>query len=442
VGLAPKTEFVLRADSHLAYQVFGTGNAKVLMLYGVPSHLDYFWEFPIQVRVHERLALLARVAVYDWRGYGMSDPLPQGGYPIEELAADALAVLDAAHFERAVLWGDFTGGAVAVWLAVHCPARVAGLILVDSFARLRADAGYDIGFSEAEVAERRALFQAAWGTGASIELVAPSLAADEHLREQWARYERMSCTPTAMVKAIDVMTSVDVRDLLSEVAVPTLVVHSATNGIVPVVHGRYLAEHIPGARYVEVEADEVFEWTTGGVTGEVAEFLTGTRTAAHVHRSLQVVLFADIVESTNRVAAMGDDAWRDLLSDFRSLVRTELDRYDGREVSTRGDDFFAVVGSPSVAVEIARAIKSAAATLGLRVRCGIHLGEVEHHGDDFTGIAVHIAARIIGVAQPDEILVSQTVRDALIGSGVVLASRGVHELKGVPDHWHLFALEH
>ena len=194
-------------------------------------------------------------------------------------------------------------------------------------------------------------------------------------------------------------------------------------------HGRYLADHIAGARYVEVEADEVLEWTTGGVTGEVAEFLTGTRTAAHVHRSLQVVLFADIVDSTNRVVAMGDDAWRDLLSDFRSLVRTELDRYDGREVSTRGDDFFAVVGNPSVAVEIARAIKSAAATLGLRVRCGIHLGEVENHGDDFSGIAVHIAARIVGVAQPDEILVSQTVRDALIGSGVVLASRRAQELK-------------
>jgi class 3 adenylate cyclase len=244
-----------------------------------------------------------------------------------------------------------------------------------------------------------------------------------------------------MVNAFDVMSSLDVRDLLSEVTVPTLVVHSATNGIVPVAHGRYLASHIPGAKYVEVDADEVFEWTTGGVTGEVAEFLTGTRTAAHVHRSLQVVLFADVVDSTNQLVAMGDDAWRDLLSDFRSLVRRELDRYDGREVSTRGDDVFAVVGSPSVAVEIARAIKTAAGTLGLRVRCGIHLGEVEHHGNDFTGIAVHIAARIVGVAQPDEILVSQTVRDALIGSGVVLTSRGVHELKGVPDHWHLFALE-
>jgi pimeloyl-ACP methyl ester carboxylesterase len=194
VGLAPKTEFVLRADSHLAYQVFGTGNAKVLMLYGVPSHLDYFWEFPIRVRVHERLARLARVAVYDWRGYGMSDPLPTGGYPIEELAADALGVLDAAHFERTVLWGDFAGGA-AVWLAVHCPERVDGLVLVDSFARLRADAGYDIGFSEAEVAERRALFQAVWGTGASIELVAPSLAADEHLREQWAAIRTCSPVP-------------------------------------------------------------------------------------------------------------------------------------------------------------------------------------------------------------------------------------------------------
>ena len=208
----------------------------------------------------------------------------------------------------------------------------------------------------------------------------------------------------------------------------------------PVVHGRYLAEHIPGARYAEVEADEVFEWTTGGVTDEVAEFVTGTRAAAHAHRSLQVVLFVDIANSTNRAATMGDDAWRDLLSDFRSLVRRELDRFEGREVNTRGDDFFAVIGSPSVAVETARAIRSGAAALGLRVRCGLHLGELEHHGDDFTGVAVHIGARIAAIAQPDDILVSQTMRDALVGSDVPLVNRGTQDLRAVPGHWQVFAV--
>ena len=440
MGLAPKTQFVARGGAHLAYQVFGGGAARMLMLYGVPSHLDYFWDFPVQVRVYERLARLARIAAYDWRGFGMSDPLPVGGYPIEELASDALAVLDAAGFEHAFLWGNYGGGAVALWLAVHCPERVSGLILVDAFACMRSHPDYEIGFSDAELAERRAFLESSWGTGASIEMLSASLAADEHVREQWARYERMSATPSAIVDAFDVMNAIDVRDLLGEIAVPTLVVHSATNAVVPVVHGRYLAEHIPGARYAEVEADEVFEWTTGGVTEEVAEFVTGTRAAAHAHRSLQVVVFVDIANSTNRAATMGDDAWRDLLSDFRSLVRRELDRFEGREVNTRGDDFFAVIGSPSVAVETARAIRSGAAALGLRVRCGLHLGEVEHHGDDFTGVAVHIGARIAAVAQPDEILVSQTMRDALVGSDMPLVNRGTQDLRGVPGHWQLFAV--
>jgi class 3 adenylate cyclase len=325
-------------------------------------------------------------------------------------------------------------------LAVHCPERVVGLILVDAFACLRAYPDYEIGFSDEELDERRAFFKSSWGTGASIGLVSVSLAADDHAREQFARCEQMSATPSALVDAMDVQNAIDVRDLLGEVAVPTLVVHSATNAVVPVVHGRYLAEHIPGARYVEVEADEVFEWTTGGATAEVAEFVTGTRVAAHARRSLQVVLFVDIVDSTNWAATMGDDAWRDLLSDFRSVVRRELNRFEGREVNTRGDDFFAVIESPPVAVETARAIRSGAATLGLQVRCGLHLGEVEHYGDDFTGLTVHIGARIAALAQPDEILVSETMRDALVGPDVALVTTGRHDLKGVPGHWQLFAV--
>jgi pimeloyl-ACP methyl ester carboxylesterase len=440
VSLAPKTQFARRGDADLAYQVYGDGPTNVLFIHGVPEHLELQWQFPLAVRANERLARLARVAQYDWRGYGMSDPLPPSGYSIEELAADALAVLDAAGFADAVAWGDTVGGAVAVWLAVHYPTRVNGLVLVDAYACVPARPGYDLGWTEAAIAERRELFRSVWGTGAGIALLAPSLAGDDRLRDEWARYERVSATPNSFLAHYDLSLTLDVRGLLGEIAVPTLVVHSATNPVIPIVFGRYLAANIAGARFVEVTSDSPLEWTTGGIAGEVAEFLTGSRAGAHVERSLQVVLFADIAESTVRAAAMGDDAWRDLLGDFRRVVRRALDRYGAREVNTRGDDFFAVVASPSVAIEIAREIRSQAAVLDLEVRTGLHLGEVEQQGDDFAGLAVHIGARIAALAKPGEILVSQTVRDALIGSETDLTKRGTEVLKGVPGEWQIFAV--
>jgi pimeloyl-ACP methyl ester carboxylesterase len=440
VVLAPKVQFVERCAAHLAYQVYGDGPARVVYIAGLGTHLEQIWQFPVAVRSLERQAQLARIAMYDLRGFGMSDALPAGGYPIEEIAADALAVWDAAGFERAVLRGDIIGGAVAVWLAVHCPERVEGLILNDATACFRRRPGYEIGLAEPEMAEQRAFLQSRWGTGATIGILAPSMAGDERLVEEWARYERQVATPSSIVAAFDVAAAIDVRDLLPRVAAPTLVLHSATNGLLPVTHGRYLAEHIPGAQYVEVADDMALEWKAGSFA-DLAEFLTGSRAAAHVERSLQVLLFTDIVDSTNRAAAMGDNAWRDLLSDFRGAVRIVLERYDAREVSTRGDDFFAVVGSPSVAVEVARSIRQGAAALGLDVRSGLHLGEVEQQAGDFAGLAVHIGARIQALAEPREILVSRTVRDALIGSNITWASRGHHHLKGVPGEWQLFAVQ-
>jgi pimeloyl-ACP methyl ester carboxylesterase len=440
VVLAPKVQFVERGAAHLAYQVYGDGPARVVYIPGIGTHREQMWQFPATVRSLERQARLARTAMYDHRGCGMSDALPAGGYPIEEHAADALAVWDAAGFERAVVRGHFFGGAVAVWLAVHCPERVEGLILYDATACLQARPGYEIGLAEPEMAQLRAFLQSLWGTGATIGMLAPSMAGDERVVEEWARYERQVATPSSIVAGFDVTAAIDVRDLLPQVAAPTLVLHSATNGLYPVTHGRYLAEHIPGAQYIEIADDIALEWRDESFA-DVAEFLTGSRAAAHVERSLQVLLFTDIVESTNRAAAMGDNAWRHLLSDFRRAVRTVLERYDAREVNTHGDDFFAVVGSPSVAVEVARSIRHEAAALGLDVRSGVHLGEVEHQAGDFAGLAVHIGARIQALAEPGEILVSQTVRDALIGSNIAWASRGHHHLKGVPGEWQLFAIE-
>jgi class 3 adenylate cyclase len=441
VGLAPKTEFVLRGDGHLAYQVFGDGPASVLNVNGYATHREQMWQFPFAVRAQEWVASFARMAAYDLRGYGMSDALPTGGYPIEEFAADAIAVLDAAELPRAAVWGDGPGGAVAIWLAVHYPDRVAGLVLDNASACRRRRAGYDIGMTDSEVAERRAAFPSMWGTGATITWVGAQFAADERMRQDWARYERVTATPNRFVAIYDAVIELDVRDLLAAVRVPTLVVHSATNTMIPASHGKYLTEHIAGARYLEVDQDVVAEWENEIYAGAVAEFLTGSRAYAHVERSLQVVVFVDIVASTDRVAALGDAAWRGLLDDFRATVRTILDRYDGREVNTRGDDFFIVVSRPSIAVAIAQEIRSDAQSLGLQVRGGIHLGEVEHQGDDYTGLTVHIGARIAALAAPGEILMSRTVRDALAGTAVSTTKRGTHHLKGVPDDWTVYAIE-
>jgi class 3 adenylate cyclase len=442
MALAPRTDFVRRGDGHLAYQVFGDGPAQVLEINAYATHREQLWQFPVALPGQERLSRMASVAQYDWRGYGMSDALPDRDYPIEELAADALAVMDVAEWDRAVLWGDASGGAVAIWLAVHCAERVTALVLDNASASVRAHPGYDIGFTDAEISERRALFDTLWGTGATLDLIAARFAHDERMRADWARYERISATPTSILAMYDIVVSLDVRDLLPDVAIPTLVLHSATNILIPPAQGRYLAEHISAARYFEVDQDAAIEWDSAGLGGEVSEFLTGSRAHAHVERSLLVVLFTDIARSTDLVATVGDTVWRETLDSFRRVVRLIIDRYGARAVNTRGDDFFAVASSPSIAIAIARDIRNETASLGLQVRTGIHLGEVEHQEDDYTGLTVHIGARIAELAAPGEILMSQTVHDSLAGSAVDSTGDGTHALKGVPDEWTIFAVEH
>jgi class 3 adenylate cyclase len=317
---------------------------------------------------------------------------------------------------------------------------VDGVIFYGASACFRERPDYEVGLAEVDVVALREVFQTLWGTGMTASFLAPSLARDERLVEEWARYERMMATPNSIVALFDAVASLDAREDLPNVSTRTLVIQPATDGLIPVAHGRYLAEHIRGARSMEVEFDHTVAFTSAAVLGDVAEFLTGSRAAAHVERSLQVVLFTDIAGSTERAAAIGDEAWRDLLSEFRTVVRAVLDRYEAQEVNTRGDDFFVVVASPFVAVEIGRAIRAEAATLDLDVRTGLHLGEVERQGDDYAGMTVHIGARIAGLATPGEILVSQTVRDALVGSGVEWIYRDVHQLKGVPDEWRTYAV--
>jgi class 3 adenylate cyclase len=439
MSLAPEVQFARRADADVAYQLLGSGPGNLLNM-PMAAHLEQLWQFPIVSRPNERLSTMSRMALSELRGLGMSDPLPSRGYSTEEFAADALAVMDAAGFDRAVVLAEGMNAATAVWLAVHCPERVDGLILYGGSSCFRQQPGYDVGLTESEVRALREGFRTGWGTGMTAGFLASTFANDERLVREWARYERMMATPNSILAFFDVVSNIDVRHLLARVTTRTLVVQPARDGLFPASHGRYLAQHVPAARLVEVDADHSLSYGTPDVVGELAEFLTGSRAAAHIERSLQVVVFSDVVGSTERAAAIGDAAWRQLLSEFRRVVRSVLDRYEAQEVNTRGDDFFIVTASPSVAIDTARAIRSEAAALGLEVRTGLHLGEIERQGDDYAGIAVHIGARVGALAAPGEILASQTVRDALVGSGVEWVARGVHLLKGVPDEWRTYAV--
>lgn len=439
MSLAPRVQFARRADADVAFQVLGDGPTNLLAI-PMAAHLEQVWQFPLMSRPNERLAMMSRMALCELRGLGMSDPLPPADYTIEDYAADVLAVMDAIGFERSVVLAEGMNGATAVWLAVNRPERIDGLILYGASACYRRHPGYDIGVDEHDVAALRDVFRSSWGTGMSTGFLATSVASDPRLVDEWARYERLMATPNSVLAFFDSIVNLDVRDLLQEVTARTLVIQPSRDGLFPASHGRYLAQQIPGASLIEVDADHTLSYVTPEVLGELAEFLTGSRAAAHAERSLQVVLFTDVVGSTERAAALGDVAWRQLLSEFRMVVRDVLVRYEAQEVNTRGDDFFVVAASPSVAIETARTIRSEAAALGLGVRTGMHLGEVERQGDDYAGLAVHIGSRIAGLAEPGEILVSQTVRDALVGSGVELTARGAHLLKGVPEEWRAYAV--
>ena len=440
MGLAPPTRFVARGDGHIAYQVFGGGPAQILMVGGLASNVEVQWQIPPAIYALERLGQLGHVAVYDARGYGMSDRLPDG-YDITDLAADALAVCDAAGFERPTVWGEAGAAAVAVWLAVHVPERVRSLVIEGGSACRRWHPDYPIGLRDDEVAERRELWASMWGSGFSAAIFAPGHADDERFIEDVARFEVAAATPTSVLGQFDLTMSLDVRDLLPKVTQPTFVFHTASNGLTAVTQGRYLAEHIPNARYLELdEIDATDAMKNSELLGMLSEFLTGDRNAIHVQHEFTVILFTDIADSTNRAMVLGDHDWRDLLAEFPFSIKSILDRYGATQVNTRGDDVLVIAATPSIAVGVARAIRDGATDLGLEVRSGVHLGEIERLDDDVAGIAVHIAARVAELAAGGEILVSQTMRDASIGSTIELHAKGSHHLKGIPGDWEVFAI--
>ena len=443
--MKPEIGYAKSGDVHIAYETLGDGPMDIVLAPGFVSHLEVSWENPGIQRMAERIVPFARVIAFDKRGTGMSDPV-EGVPTLEDRMDDIRAVMDAAGSKRAALMGMSEGGPMCALFAATYPDRVSSLILYGAMARSTWAPDYPWATPEAALLESVAEFTAPfWGTGENIESFAPSMADDKTMRDWWGKMERVGASPGMFAKLYTMFMEIDVRDILPQIQAPTLVLHRRGDRVVNVNAGRYLAEHIPGARFVELPGIDHAVWAgnTESVVGEIQQHLTGARTAspAELDRVLATVLFTDVVGSTERASELGDQRWRELLERHNALVREALARFRGREVKTIGDGFLATFDGPARGIRAAQAIASGVRELGLEVRSGLHTGECEILDKDVGGIAVHIGARIAAQAGPGEVLVSSTVRDLVSGSGIEFAERGAHALKGVPGEWHLFAAE-
>ncbi len=443
-GVQPETRYARSAEGRVAYQVVGDGPMDLVFIQPWTSNIDAMWEEPSVVRFLQRLATFSRLVCFDKRGTGVSDPVPLAALPtLEQWMDDVRIVMEAARSERAALLGHGDGGQMAMLFAATYPERTSALILADTFARVLRDVDYPWGFPSDRVPRWLQLAEKFWGTGTNVDLVAPSLAHDERFRRWYARFERLAMSPRPFTALAAAAFQRDLRGVLPTIRVPTLVVHRVGDRVFQVGHGRYLAEHIPGAKYVELPGeDHVFHvGDTEAMLGEIEEFLTGVRPLPESDRVLATVLFTDIVTSTERSAQVGDRRWKDLLDQHDTLIRPELERHRGRLVKNTGDGILATFDGPARAIRCAQAIATSVKSLGIEVRAGLHTGEVELRGEDVTGIGVTIAARVMDAAGPGEVVVSSTVKDLVAGSGLRFADRGMHALKGVPDEWRLFAVE-
>jgi class 3 adenylate cyclase len=441
--MTPDTQYARLGDLHLAYQVLGKGPRDILLLDQWFSHMEAQWDVQPLAEFRERLASFGRLIMFDKRGSGLSDPIPTSALPtVEEWMDDIPAVLDAVGSENAVVITNLGGGILATTFAAAHPERVSSLILVDCFARFLVAPDFPIGAPPEELERTLEEADLTMGRGLMIDLFAPSVAKDDRLRRTWSRYERQASSPGSTIATVRLIYQSDVRDILPAIHVPTLVVHRADARGFRAEHGRYLADHIPGAKYVELPGIDNLIWAgdQDAILDEIQDFITGVRPAPAPHRALATVLFTDIVGSTRLAAEMGDGRWHGLLAEHYRLARRQLDRFGGQEVKTVGDGILATFDGPARAIRCAVAIRDEVGELGLRIRAGMHTGEIEVQADDIAGLAVHIGARISALANADEVLVSGTVKDLVVGSGIEFEDRGSHELKGVPGEWRLFAV--
>ena len=440
----PETCYATTGDGlHIAYQVEGTGPLPLVELAnGTNFSVDATAEQPRWQAYVDRLGSFARLIRFDLRGIGLSDPLASSDPPtVEQWAGDALAVLDDQGIERAAVLGVHFGGLAALFLAATHPERVHALVVVNGYARLTRSDDYPFGVP-ASVLERfrESLLDPRSATGDDLPLMAPSMVSDASFAAWWRRAGHRGASP-ATARAVWRASETDVRPILGGLRVPTLVLHARDNRFCRAGNGRYLAEHIDGARYVELDSADHVPWTgSADIAGEVEEFLTGTRQTAPSNRLLATVLFSDIVGSTEQAAALGDRAWTARLEQHDRAIDRQLARFGGHLVKRTGDGVLAIFDGPARAVQCAVAMRDALRQLGIDVRVGVHTGEIERRGDDVAGIAVHLAQRVQSKADAGEVLVSRTVVDLVVGSDLPFVDRGEHELKGLPGRWRLFAV--
>jgi class 3 adenylate cyclase len=437
--------YAKNGDVHLAYRVLGNGPRDLLLMSTGYVPIESIVDGPPMVRAIDRLVGMGRLILFDRRGIGLSDPVsPESPPTLEQWMNDASAILAAVGSSTPTVLGmDPSGAQVAMLLAATRPELVRALVLFNAHARLLVAPDYPIGLTEEAV---RSIIESRvreWVSGgAGFDILAPSVSPASPIRDWWIASRRRGASPATIRTLLLMAMTSDLRPVLPAIQAPTLVLHRSGSLSVPVEHGRYLAENIPGATYVELPGDDslFFLGDTDALFGEIDEFLTGTRPGHDAQRMLATVVFTDIAASTARAVELGDQRWRELLESHNSVVRRQLERFGGREVKTTGDGFLATFEGPARAIRCACAIRDGLRQLGIDVRIGIHTGEVEILRGDVAGIGVHIGQRVEALARPGEILVSRTVVDLVTGSGILFTDRGEHQLKGIPGTWRVFAV--
>jgi pimeloyl-ACP methyl ester carboxylesterase len=437
----PRTRYAKSGDVSIAYQIVGDGPLDLVLVPGGLSHLDFGWADPGYAHFLRRLASFSRLIVFDKRGMGMSDPVASPA-TLEERMEDIRVVMDAAGSERAAVFGYSEGGPASLMFAATYPERARAVVVYGTFGVTRAGGDSKLmaslppraWFDGMEVALEH------WGEGRSLGLLAPDLELTPQRLERWGAFERAATSPGGMRAVMASIVHLDISDILSIVQAPTLVVHR-TGDFLPVDGARFMAELIPDARFVELPGGDHIPalGDSGAILDLVQEFLTGDQPVVETDRVLATVLFTDIARSTEQAARLGDGRWRELLQAHDSTMRAALERFRGREIKQTGDGFLATFDGPARAVRCARAAIDDMDRLGLALRAGVHTGECELIGEDVGGLAVHIGARVAALAEAGEVVVSSTVKDLVVGSGIDFEDRGSHELKGVPGDWRIYA---
>jgi pimeloyl-ACP methyl ester carboxylesterase len=434
--------YALSDGLHIAYQVMGEGERDLVLTMGFASHLDVELELPGFARFVNELASFTRVIRFDKRGTGLSDRNVEFA-SLEERMDDVRAVMDAAGSEHAVLMGISEGAPMCLLFAATYPQRTEALILAGGMARSTEAPDYP--FAAPKDAIEQSADELIWPTvyeGEDIDIWAPSLADNPAAKEWLGKYRRASANPENLGRTIQAFYDIDVRHVLPTLQAPTLVLHRHGDRVVNWRAGKWMADQIPNARFVDLPGQDHFPWIgdSDAVVEEIREFVTGVRVAAEPDRVLATVMFTDVVGSTEQVSRLGDRRWRELLDQHDAAVRQQLTAFRGHEVKMTGDGLLATFDGPARAIRCAAAVRDAAARIGLEIRVGLHSGEIEIRGDDIGGVAVHIGQRVSALAGPSEILVSSTVKGLVVGSGIEFEDRGEHELKGVPDRWQVFAV--